>query len=622
MSFTYNILSGKRVVSSLLTLLGLADARKAFPGRILDRATEILPKYDYVVAGGGLSGLVVASRLAENPRTTILVIEAGGFSEDEDWITIPLVSSGNVPSVGNGPRGSKYDWNMTGVPQPELGNRSIKTPAGKVIGGGTILNGMVFNRGSKSDYDRWELLGNPGWNFENLLSYFKKSEKSTPPSLKLDLEGWAVGYNPAYHGRHGKVQSSFAPFVWPSTRNFINAMRELAVTVIYDAMGGNAAGAYWFTQSVDPENETRSTSQEFVTPSRPNLHLLIRNRVTRIIMDSGKAKGVEFSTGKNAVKNTVQASREVILAAGALHTPQILLLSGIGEAEHLSNLGIQVVVDLPGVGSNYQDHLLLFTGQTVDIAPSIGNFSNLTWASEQRAIYDSTRGGPFATIGANFLAFLPVGSFSNMTSMSIAAAAQPSTHHLSSETPPEVRAGYEAQYTLLKKGLSSSSVAYMEFIFDDIAILPALQQPFSRGIVSINSTSPFDDPVIDARYLSNPLDLALMVEAVKYARTIRETDAMQAINAVETYPGAQVETSEQIEAFVRAGIDTEHHHAGSASMLPRELGGVVDPELRVYGVQGLRIVDASIIPMLPAAHLQATLYGVAEKAAYLIRKSH
>jgi len=161
-------------------------------------------------------------------------------------------------------------------------------------------------------------------------------------------------------------------------------------------------------------------------------------------------------------------------------------------------------------------------------------------------------------------------------------------------------------------------MAYLEFIFDDSAILPALHQPFSRGTVLINSTSPFDSPVIDPRYLSNPLDLALFIAGFNYTRTIRNTNAMQAINVVETYPGDSVMTSEQIEVFVRTGVDTEHHHAGTASMLPRELGGVVDPQLRVYGLEGLRIVDASVVPMLPAAHLQATLYGVAEKVSPLI----
>jgi choline dehydrogenase-like flavoprotein len=138
-------------------------------------------------------------------------------TENEDWITIPLLSSANVPALGNGPKGTKYDWNMTGIPQPQLGNRSIRTPAGKVIGGGTVLNGMVFNRGSKADYDRWAALGNPGWDFENLLPYFKKAENFTPPDPKAEEEGWDIEYDPAYHGEHGHVHSSFAPFIWPST---------------------------------------------------------------------------------------------------------------------------------------------------------------------------------------------------------------------------------------------------------------------------------------------------------------------------------------------------------------------------------------------------------------------
>ncbi|KUJ09818.1 alcohol oxidase [Mollisia scopiformis] len=612
----------KNMFFNLFALLGLVNARQAFPGIILDRASEILQSYDYVVVGGGLSGLVVANRLSEDSGTTVLIIEAGGFTENEDWVTIPLITSSNDPAVGHGPIGSKYDWNMTSIPQPELGNRSVNTPAGKVIGGGTVLNGMVFNRGSRADYDRWEALGNPGWNFENLLPYFKKSEIFTPPDLKLEAEGWDIQYNPAYHGEHGHVHSSFAPFVWPSTRNYINAMKELEVPIINDAMGGDATGAYWFTQSVNPENETRSTSQGFYDPSRPNLHLLIGNRVTKAIIESGKVECIEFSAGENATTSSVKVLKEAILSAGALHTPQILLLSGIGETAHLSSLGIETVVDLPGVGANYHDHLLLFIGQTVNVSPNVANFSNQTWTSEQFSLYESEREGPFTTLGGNFFAFLPAGTFSNATALSSAATAQQASHYLSPNTPPTVRAGYEAQFALLTSDISSSTVAYMEFIFGDNTILPALHQPFSRGTVSINSTSPFDNPVIDPRYLSNPLDLALFVAGFEYARKIRGTAAMQEINVTETYPGASVMTSEQIEEFVRGGVSTEHHHSGTASMLPQELGGVVDSKLRLYGVEGLRIVDASIVPMVPAAHLQATLYGIAEKAADLIKSSH
>jgi choline dehydrogenase-like flavoprotein len=250
---------------------------------------------------------------------------------------------------------------------------------------------------------------------------------------------------------------------------------------------------------------------------------------------------------------------------------------------------------------------------SVNIAPNTGNLSNVTWVAEQLSLYKSRREGPFTTLGGNFFAFLPVEAFTNTTVMSAAADTQPTSHYLLPNTPPTVRAGYEAQFALLASDITSSTMAYLEFIFSDDAILPALHQPFSRGTVLINSTSPFDIPVIDPRYLSNPLDLELLSVGFEYARTIRDTVAMQAIDVVETYPGASVVTSEQIEEFVRAEVSTEHHHAGTASMLPRDLGGVVDAELRVYGVDGLRVVDASVVPMLPAAHLQATLYGLAEK---------
>lgn len=244
---------------------------------------------------------------------------------------------------------------------------------------------MVFNRGSKADYDRWEELGNPGWTFDHLLPSFKNAEHFTPSEKQL-AEQWGIEYVPEFHGEDGNVQSSFPKFVWPSTSedhhgilftgmlnridlgNFIDSMKELNVPILKDAMGGNATGAYWFLLSLNPKDETRSTSQTFYTPSRPNLHLLTTNQVTKLLLNTEgsepKIRGIEYAAGENAQKSQVLVEKEVILAAGALHSPQILELSGIGDARVLTQLGIKTVVDLPGVGANYQDHLLLVTAQT------------------------------------------------------------------------------------------------------------------------------------------------------------------------------------------------------------------------------------------------------------------
>ncbi|KAH6709669.1 hypothetical protein BKA61DRAFT_614774 [Leptodontidium sp. MPI-SDFR-AT-0119] len=604
-------------------LLQTVAGRVAFPGRIITRA-ESLDSYEYVIVGGGTSGLVVANRLSENPKTTVLIIEAGDFDQNEDFITIPAITSGNIPALGGGPRGSKYDWNLTGIPQADLQGRSVPTPAGKVIGGGTVLNGMVFHRGSKSDYDRWQELGNPGWSFDGLLPYFKKSETFTPPDP--DLADWKIKYNPASHGFKGFVQSSFPRFVWPSTKNYIKSMLELNIPVLGDPAGGNATGASWFTLSLDPRDETRSTAEGFYTPQRPNLHLLTHYQVTKLHMNSKGSRtavmGVEYSAAENEKTYSVTASKDVILAAGTLHTPQILLLSGIGDTRHLSSVGIKAVVDLPGVGANYQDHLLLVTAQSIEISINTGNFTNATWNAEQRALYDQRKKGPYTTVGGNVFAFLPLSTISNNTAAIIAqASAQSPEQHLAPNTHPSIISGFAAQKELLTRGLHSPAVADLEFILGDSIIIPGLHQPYSRGRVFINSTSAFDPPVIDPRYLSNPIDTARLVEGVRYARKIQATNALQEIKVRDLFPGPTTQTDEQLAAFVVAGVNTLHHHSGTASMLPRELGGVVDSKLRVYGVEGLRIVDASVFPMVPAAHIQATVYAVAEKAADIIKGS-
>jgi hypothetical protein len=231
--------------------------------------------------------------------------------------------------------------------------------------------------------------------------------------------------------------------------------------------------------------------------------------------------------------------------------------------------------------------------------------------------------GPYTTAGGNFFAFLPLSTFTNsstLNNLSLLANSQSPSTYLPPDTDPTVLAGYKAQHEILTNSLASPATASLEFIFGDTGIIPALQQPFSRGTVHINSTSPFTQPLINARYLSNPLDVYTLVSGFLYSRTIRATSAFHAISTLETYPGASVssENETQIEEFARGIVTTENHHASTAAMLPRELGGVVDSQSRVYGVEGLRVADASVMPMIPAAHLQDTVYAVAERVSSFI----
>lgn len=400
---------------------------------------------------------------------------------------------------------------------------------------------------------------------------------------------------------------------------------------------------FFFLLSITPDSQERSTSQSFLPPTsdistHPNLHVLTSHTVTKILFSSTSSKhssmnlteshaiGVEYAAGKHEESYTVNARKEVILSAGAQRTPQLLQISGIGRRDVLGNLGIEVVVESEGVGENYQDHLLFTTfSPAPNIEVQYGNLStNATWAAEMRELYDEKRDGPFTTASANVFSFLPLATILNgsapltFDTLQSLSHSKNSSQYLLPSTPSSVQAGYKLQHQILTSNLLSTNTSHIEIIVGDSIIAPAIQLPFSRGRVSISSTSIFDPPLLNPNYLSHPIDLLQLTIAFNYTRFMRTAPSLQAISFTESYPGPNITTQAQIEEFIRETVVSENHHVGTASILPRNLGGVVDERLRVYGVKGLRVVDASVIPILVAAHLQATVYGVAEKAASMI----
>ncbi|OHX00498.1 GMC oxidoreductase [Colletotrichum incanum] len=582
--------------------------------------TQLLPSYDYVVVGAGASGLTVANRLSEDPSVTVLVIEAGELDAGEDFVKIPGLAGGAV--------GTKYDWNTTYVANDALGGRVVPIPQGKVVGGSTKLNRMVFDRGSKSDYDRWESLGASGWNWDTLLPYFKKNEKFTPPTPEIVAE-WGVEVDNSAHGNEGLMQVTYSPFFWPTTKFMIDAIKELGITVAKDQANGSPIGGYFCPHNQDPKTATRSSAREAYYDNftgRQNLHLLTGRQVTQVVTtgsgDSIKATGVAFAASKDAQTQTVNVNKEVILAAGTFHTPQILQVSGIGDPALHASINVPTVVDLPAVGQNLHDHVLLTVVNTINTTLSVSSLlqSNATFAAEARAQYDSQQNGPLSSPTGDFLAFLPLSTYSKAgQTLSSQATAQDGTTFLPSGTPAEVVKGYQAQHKILNDRLLADDSALLEIIWSDGAMVLGLQHPYSRGNLKAASSSTFDAPVADAAFLKNPLDVSFLVEAVKFTRTLTGTDSIKGLQPFEIVPGANVTTDDAIADFVRQQSSTLFHPVGTCKLGAREEGGVVDTSLKVYGISGLRVVDASIMPLVPATHIMTTVYAVAEKAADIIQ---
>ena len=524
---------------------------------------KLMRAADYVIVGAGSAGCVVANRLSEDPSCRVVLIEAGGTNRHPN-ITIPAAFQKQFRS--------KLDWNFWTEPEPFCDGRSLYLPRGKSLGGSSSMNAMLYVRGRPLDYDMWEQQGADGWGWSDVLPYFLKAEDNSRGESEYHATGGPL-----------RVEDSRSPY--PFAERFLQAAESTGIPRIADYNGPEQDGCSE-VQVTQRGGRRWSAADAYLRPAmkRPNLDVVTKAQVLGLVLDGNRVTGVRYSDkrGREAVAH---AAEEVILSAGAYGSPQILQLSGIGPADHLGSVGVNVAHDLPGVGENLQDHPYVVSiwdsviGETLADAETPKNIAR--WLLK--------REGPFSTSVAEAFAFV--------------------------RSRPGLPAA-DLQYHFAPGFFSENG--FDEYEEHAVTFGPCLVSVKSRGHVRLRSSNPTDAPSILTNSLQEPEDLAALVAGVKLSREIAGTEPMRSALGREIYPGKDVQSDADIEADVRRRVELLYHPVGTCRIGKDELA-VVDPELRVRGIDGLRVVDASVMPVISGGNTNAPTIMIAEKACDLIR---
>ncbi|HQT74398.1 MAG TPA: choline dehydrogenase [Acidiphilium sp.] len=526
-------------------------------------------EYDYIIVGAGSAGCAIANRLTEDGSTSVLLLEFGG-SDRSPFIQMPSALS--IPMNTR-----KYDWGYHSEPEPHLGGRLMHTPRGKVLGGSSSINGLVYIRGNAMDFEHWEAMGARGWGWRNVLPYFRRAETRA--------EG-----GDAYRGDSGPLHTSYGRLANPLYRAFIEAGRQAGYPVTDDVNGYQQEGFGRMDMTVH-RGRRWSTANAYLRPirNRPNLTLHARSLVSHIVFAGKAATGIAYRRfGQDIV---ARARREVILAAGAINSPQLLKRSGIGPAAELAALGIDVVADRPGVGENLQDHL---------------EFYFQVACTQPITLYSSMNPLAKAMIGLRWLLFHDgLGA----------------TNHFESCGFIRSRAGVEypdIQYHFLPVAIRYDGRAHATQHGFQAHVGPMRSN--SRGWVRLRDRNPATKPRIFFNYMSDPQDWADMRACVRLTREIFAQEAFAPFRGAEIAPGADVTTDAEIDAFIRGAVESAYHPSGTCRMGDAaDPLAVVDPETRVIGVERLRVADSSIMPRITNGNLNAPTIMIGEKAADHIR---
>nr|Q3L245.1 RecName: Full=Pyranose dehydrogenase 1; Short=PDH 1; AltName: Full=Pyranose:quinone oxidoreductase 1; Flags: Precursor [Leucoagaricus meleagris]AAW82996.1 pyranose dehydrogenase [Leucoagaricus meleagris]AAW82997.1 pyranose dehydrogenase [Leucoagaricus meleagris]4H7U_A Chain A, Pyranose dehydrogenase [Leucoagaricus meleagris] len=587
-----------------LALLGIQIAR----GAITYQHPDDLPSgvdYDFIVAGGGTAGLVVASRLSENSNWKVLVIEAGPSNKDAFVTRVPGLAS----TLG---AGSPIDWNYTTIPQDGLDGRSLDYPRAKILGGCSTHNGMVYTRGSKDDWNSWAgIIGDQGLGWDSILPAIKKAEKFTQDFTDQSVKGHI---DPSVHGFDGKLSVSAAYSNISFNDLLFETTKELNAEFPFklDMNDGKPIGLGWTQYTIDNHAERSSSATSYLESTGDNVHVLVNTLVTRVLSASGNGtdfRKVEFAVDANSPKKQLEAKKEVIVAGGVIASPQILMNSGIGERKVLQAVGIDTLIDNPSVGKNLSDQGA--TSVMFDTTLPSTDFDVDAALTE----WTNSHTGPLAR-GArlNHLTFvrLPDDKLNGQDPSS--GKNSPHIEFQFAQITPQV-----PTLGVPKQAPLPAANSYRLLLQLAVVNLYSI----SRGSISLSDNNPFTYPLIDLNMFKEDIDIAILREGIRSAGRMFSSKAFK--NSVNkfVYPPADATSDEDLDAFLRSSTFSYVHGVGTLSMSPKGASwGVVNPDFKVKGTSGLRVVDASVIPHAPAAHTQLPVYAFAEYASALIAKSY